>query len=113
MARLYADEDVPRPLVVHLRALGHDLLTALEAGEANLSIPDPNVLARAASLGRIVLTHNRKDFNRLHARTPGHSGIISCTRDDANPEALAARIDAALAANPDLTGQHLRVNRPS
>jgi len=32
MAHLYADEDVPRPLVEHLRALGHDVLTALEAG---------------------------------------------------------------------------------
>jgi hypothetical protein len=113
MARLYADEDVPRPLVEQLRALGLDVLTASEAGQANKSIPDPNVLAEATSLGRAVLTHNRKDFKRLHTATPGHAGIVSCTRDDANPAALAARIDAALAANPDLTGQHIRVNKPS
>src|SRR5437868_3225612 len=113
MARLYADEDVPRPLVEHLRALGHDVLTALEAGQANQSVADPNVLAHATSLGRVVVTHNRKDFKRLHVATPQHAGIISCTRDDADPQALAARIDAALAANPDIAGRHIRVNRPS
>jgi predicted nuclease of predicted toxin-antitoxin system len=113
MARLYADEDVPRLLVEHLRAHGHDVVTALEAGQANLSVPDTDVLAQATSLGRIVVTHNRKDFKRLHAITPGHAGIVSCTRDDADPAGLAARIDAALADNPNLTGQHIRVNRPS
>jgi hypothetical protein len=113
MARLYADEDVPRPLVEHLRALGHDVLTALEAGQANRSVKDPNVLAYATSLGRAVLTHNRKDYKRLHVTTPGHAGIVSCTRDDADPGALAARIDGVLAAHPDLAGQHLRVNKPS
>jgi hypothetical protein len=113
MADLYADEDVPRPLVEHLRALGHDVLTALEDRQANQSIPDSDVLARATSLGRPVLTHNRKDFKRLHAATSAHAGIVSCTRDDANPEALAARIDGALAANPDIAGQHIRVNKPA
>jgi Domain of unknown function (DUF5615) len=113
MAGLYADEDVPRPLVEHLRNLGHDILTALEDGQANQSVQDAGVLARATSLGRAVLTHNRKDFKRLHAATPGHAGIVSCTRDDADPAALASRIDAALAANLNLAGQHVRVNKPS
>ena len=113
MARLYADEDVPRPLVEHLRTLGHDVLTALEDGQANQSVPDAGVLARATSLGRAVLTHNRKDFKRLHAATPGHAGIVSCTRDDADPGGLATRIDNELVANPDLGGRHIRVNKPA
>jgi hypothetical protein len=113
MARLYADEDVPRPLVIHVRSLGHDVLTALEDGQANLSIPDANVLNRATSLGRVVLTHNRKDFKRLHTAVPGHAGIVSCTRDDADPKALAARIDGAQADNRDVAGQHVRVNKQS
>jgi hypothetical protein len=113
MARLYADEDVPRPLVERLRALGHDVVTAVEAGQANQSIKDVDVLAQATLLGRAVLTHNRKDFKRLHAQVPGHAGIVSCTRDDPNPDALAARIDVALAARSDLAGQHISVNKPS
>ena len=112
MARLYADEDVPRQFVEQLRALGHDIFTALEAGQANQSVQDADVLARATSLGRAVMTHNRKDFKRLHAATPGHAGLVSCTRADADPKGLAARIDAALAANADLASQHIRVNRP-
>ncbi len=113
MARLYADEDIPRPLVEHLRSLGHDILTALEAGQANQSVKDSNVLTHAISLGRAVLTHNRKDFKRLHQAMPEHAGIVSCTRDDTDPEGLAARIDGALAANANLAGKHIRVNKPS
>jgi hypothetical protein len=113
MARLYADEDVPRRVVERLRALRHDVLTALEAGHANQSVPDADVLAEATRLGRAVLTHNRKDYKRLHATTPGHAGIVSCTRDDANPEALADRIDRGLAAHPNLAVQHIRVNKGS
>ena len=70
---------------------------------------DPQVLADATSNGRAVLTFDRHDFERLHRTTPGHAGIVSCTRDD--PDPLAARIDAAL-AGASLAGQHLRVNRP-
>jgi hypothetical protein len=111
VASLYADEDVPFSVVVFLRARGHDVLTAFEAGQANRRIQDSEVLAHAASLGRIVLTHNRKDFEFCHRANPAHPGIISASRDDANTEALAIRIDAALAANPCLAGQHVRVNR--
>jgi hypothetical protein len=40
MARLYADEDFPFPVVERLRQLGHDVLTAFEAGQANQGIGD-------------------------------------------------------------------------
>jgi hypothetical protein len=40
MARLYADENFPRQVVLELRNLGHDVLTIQEAGEAGLSLPD-------------------------------------------------------------------------
>jgi hypothetical protein len=53
MASLYADENFPFPVVVRLRALGHDVLTALEDGRAGQKIPDPDVLARATELERI------------------------------------------------------------
>ncbi len=34
MTHLYSDENFPRQVVEALRALGHDVLTALEAGNA-------------------------------------------------------------------------------
>jgi hypothetical protein len=35
VAALYADENFPLEVVEALRRLGHDVLTALEAGQAN------------------------------------------------------------------------------
>ena len=112
MAALYADENVPFPVVVALRAAGHDVLTALEDGRANQHIPDPDVLARAVALGRAVLTGNRRHFVRLHRASPVHAGIVAYT-EDLDFAALAARIHAALGGVADLAGQLIRVNKPN
>ena len=58
MARLYADEDFPFPVVERLRQLGHDVLTTLEAGRANQRVSDADQLAFATSLGRAGLTRD-------------------------------------------------------
>ncbi len=81
MARLYADEQYPYPVVEFLRALGHDVLTVQEAGRANQGISDSDVLAFATSENHAVITQNRKDFLRLHRIQPDHAGIIACTND--------------------------------
>lgn len=47
MARLYADEDFSYPVVQQPRQLGHDILTAHEAGQAGQGIADTAVLASA------------------------------------------------------------------
>ncbi|MCI0680596.1 MAG: DUF5615 family PIN-like protein [Gemmataceae bacterium] len=112
MASLYADENFPYPAVVALRQLGHDVLTAHEAGQANQGIPDVEVLAFAVSKARAVITSNRIHFIRLHRQKKAHHGIVVCTRDDAY-SALAARIDQALAKVPDLTDQLIRIVRPA
>jgi len=91
--RLYGDEDFPYPVVEALRRLGHDVITTQEDGFA--SQPDNDILARADSLGRGVLTYNRADFERLHRQGLPHGGIASAKKDDDFP-ALAARIHAAL-----------------
>ena len=112
MAQLYADENFPRTVVVELRKLGYDVLTAQDAGQANQKIPDEAVLKYAIALRRAVLTHNRWHFVKLHARVSPHCGIIVCTRDD-DVLALAARVHQALAAHADLTSRLVRVNKPS
>ncbi len=38
MARLYSNENVPMPTVDALRLMGHDVLTAVEAGLATVVI---------------------------------------------------------------------------
>lgn len=96
MALLYADEDFHYEVVEHLRRLGHDVLTVQEAGRAGGS--DAQVVADATQAGRAVLTYNRRHFRRLHRQQPNHAGIISCTRDDDDLDALATRVDQAIAA---------------
>ena len=110
MASLYADEDFRYGVVERLRRLGHDVLTVQEAGRRGST--DVQVLADAIAAGRAVLTHNRWHFERLNRQNPAHAGIISST-DDNDLDALAARIDQAIAAAGPLAGQHIRVNRPA
>src|SRR5919108_3868684 len=112
MALLYADEDFSYPVVQRLRQLGHDLLTAHEAGQAGQSITAAAVLAFATAAARAVVTFNRRHFIRLHAAVSSHAGIIVCTRDD-DVLALANRIHQQLQDTPILLNQLLRVNRPS
>ena len=64
MARFYADEQFPFPVVELLRSLGHDVLTVQEAGNADQRIPDDEVLAFAISQERAILTINKYDFIR-------------------------------------------------
>jgi hypothetical protein len=112
MANLYADEDFSHRAVVELRSLGHDVLTIQEAGQGSQGVTDIQVLAYAIALGRAVLTHNRRHFIRLHTTSRPHRGIVVCTRDDADPIALAGRIHQALAGCTTLDDQLVRVNRP-
>ncbi|MGD1866244.1 MAG: DUF5615 family PIN-like protein [Phormidesmis sp.] len=112
MSRFYADEQFPLPVVECLRVLGHDVLTAQEAGNADKGIPDGDVLEFAISQKRIVLTLDRYDFAKLHRNTPEHFGIVVCT-NDRNWELFAARINKAVSLRREVKGLLLRVTRPS
>ena len=112
MIRLYADEQFPLPVVELLRLFGYNVLTVQEAGNANQKIPDEQVLAFAVSEKRAVLTTNRRDFIRLHTLQPNHAGIIVC-KEDQDWERLATRINDAISTAETLTGNLIRVNRPS
>lgn len=113
MAKFYANENFRRPATEALERLGHDVLTSLQAGNANQGIPDNEVLNFARSVNRILLTFNRRHFIRLHQQNPTHAGIIVCT-EDSDQEALARRIhDAVESFGGNLKNQLVRVNRPN
>lgn len=61
MADLYANENFPLPAVIHLRALGHNVLTSQESGRANQRVSDEQVLRFATSQNRAVVTLNRSE----------------------------------------------------
>ena len=112
MASLYADENLPLEVVEALRGLGHDVLTALEAGQANRSVPDESVIEFATAQGRAVLTLNRRQFIGYHKRNPKHAGMVVCTPDP-DSQGQATRIDEAIRGLATLEGALVRVNRPS
>lgn len=81
MLRLHADEQFPYPVVQRLRAIGYDILTVQEAGQANQQIPDNEVLKFATEQNRAVITENRRDFVRLHQQFLDHAGIVVCSKN--------------------------------
>lgn len=110
MARLYANENFPLPVVNELRRLGHDVLTTQDTGRAEQAVPDEEVLEFAVNQKRAVITLNRKHFVQLHRRESDHSGIIVCTFDR-DFMAQAQRIHDATSVS-ELAGKLIRVNRP-
>lgn len=112
MAKLYANENFPLPVVERLRQFGHDVITIQETAKAEQRTSDQDVLQFTMADDRAVLTLNRKHFIRLHQEQPGHAGIIVCTVDP-DFAGQAARVHAALETAADLQGQLIRVNRPS
>src|SRR3954451_16548756 len=112
MARLYANENFPLPVVEKLRAAGHDVVTVAETGKAEQAWPDEDVLEFAAHDDRAILTLNRKHFIRLHREQTPHAGIIVCTFDPDffGQESGSTKPYAQLTIF--FRGQLIRVNRP-
>ena len=77
---LYTDADVHGELAEQLRAREYDALSAVEAGNADLS--DLQQLEFAISQGRAILTFNIQDFEPLHKHYVNsgrdHFGIAVC-----------------------------------
>ena len=111
MAKLYANENFPLPVVEELRRLGHDILTIHEMGQSGQAVTDERVLEFASSDDRALLTLNRRHFIRLHGQMSDHAGIVVCTVD-ADFSGQGERIHEAILAAGDLRGRLIRVSRP-
>lgn len=64
MALLYVDHDVSVLVAPLLRAKGHDIVVTSELGLGGES--DSNHLLRAAQEGRILVSHNQRDYMLLN-----------------------------------------------
>ncbi len=96
--RLLLDEQLAPTIVEQLKARGHDVVSASEAGLAGVA--DGQVLSSAARDRRAVVTNNIEDFRPLHAdylKTGTiHYGIVlvptgkySLRRDQLGPLVIA------------------------
>lgn len=79
---LYFDEDVSVGIVENLRTRGFDVLSARDADTVGKS--DDEQMLYAVSLHRAVVTHNRVDFEKQHAKFlesgMTHYGVIVAKR---------------------------------
>lgn len=63
--RLYTDEDVDGRVARQLLRLGYDVLSSHAAGNSGRRLSDEWQLEYATEHGRVILSHNSGDFNRL------------------------------------------------
>lgn len=80
---VYCEEDVHGAVLRGLRRIGADATSA--PAEGNLGLDDEAQLLWATTAGRVLLTHNVRDFPRIHyefaARGESHGGIVVARRD--------------------------------
>jgi predicted nuclease of predicted toxin-antitoxin system len=80
--RLYLDEDVDVLLAGLLIARGYDCLTTVAAGQLHKT--DEEQLRFAAQESRVLITHNRTDFENLArawwSAQQDHAGIVLALR---------------------------------
>jgi predicted nuclease of predicted toxin-antitoxin system len=103
--RIYADENVWKPVVTGLRRRGWDISSVFEEGTTGDS--DREHIERAAANDWIVLTFD-DDFLSLAAESAiEHAGIIYIEQYGKEVGELVQRIDATLRRNEgrDLTGE--------
>jgi uncharacterized protein with PIN domain len=97
---IFADEDVSVVAAAILHARGFNVVTARDAGRLGHS--DRDQITFATREGRVLLTHNRDDFERLHREHleagQAHAGIIVARRRHATD--LAARVGTLLSRWP-------------
>lgn len=110
-ARVYLDEDVSVVVAALPQARGFEALTARDTGL--LGRADSAQLEFVAGAGRVLITHNRVDFERLHRSwiegRRQYWGIIVARRRSASDLALrVARLLARLTAD-DVRNQLLYV----
>jgi Domain of unknown function (DUF5615) len=100
--KFYLDENVNVILAARLRADGFDVLTTVEAGR--LGSDDDDQLLFATREGRVLVTHNLRDFRRIAiewARAGrAHAGLMYSSEEA--PATVHAWIRDALDLNPDM-----------
>ena len=111
MAALHLDNDIPIALASYLTEQGHTVVTALALGMT--AAPDEQHLLAAANAGRMLVSHNWKDYRLLHAAwltwsrawgiTQDHAGILVPAQ--ASLQLLGPAIGSFLAEDHPLTNR--------
>lgn len=89
--KLKLDENLPSSAINVLKALGHDVETAVEEGLAGED--DPVLLSEATRESRLLVTLDR-GLGDIRSYPPGtHAGILVIRLNDQSPRAVASALD--------------------
>ena len=100
------DESTGIAVVEYLRSVGHDVLFVAEAMP---QAHDPDILDRAVSEGRILVT-NDKDFGELVFRSgQAHHGVVLLRLHDESPANRVRAVKAVLEQHADRLPGHFTV----
>jgi len=100
------DESTGRAVVEYLRSVGHDVLAVAEAMP---QADDRDILARAVSEGRILVT-NDKDFGELVFRSgQAHHGVVLLRLHDESSTNRVHVVKAVLEQHADRLAGHFTV----
>lgn len=104
--KFIVDESAGAAVAAYLRNGGYDIVVV---GDDMPQALDADILARAASEGRVVLT-NDKDFGELAFRSgQAHRGIVLFRLRDESAEARVGVLRLLLAHHPDQLENHFVV----
>jgi len=115
--RLYVDDDSTHGVLIKfLRKAGHDVQLPSDVGRS--SAADPVHLTHAITEGRVLLTHNHKDFQLLHelivAARGAHPGLFVVRNDntprDLKPGGIVVAVGRFAATGVAATGQCIILN---
>lgn len=100
--RILADESLPAPTIVVLRAAGHDVVSVWETMRGAL---DTAVIEHASRDDRVLVTLD-KDFGDLvfNQRHSGEPGVVLVRARTSGPAALGALLLSAFAVQGDWRG---------
>lgn len=107
--RLLANENVPKAVVVALRAEGHDVAWIREDAPG---CTDDSVLARSVAETRLLVTFD-KDFGELvfQRGARASAGVVLLRLPATSPEGLAALVASVLQDAHDWLGSFVIVER--
>ena len=104
--RFLVDESTGVAVVGYLRSAGHDVLAVAETMP---QADDPDILARAAGEGRILIT-NDKDFGEVVFRNgQAHSGVVLLRLQDESSANRVRVVKALLEQYADRIAGHFAV----
>ena len=107
---LLGDEDFNQKALPILQGLGYDVTSIQELGLDRQWFSDEQVLQLCIEQDRIGLTHNWRDFRKLHAKVGRHPGIVACFQT-ADFQFLADRIHQYLSKQETLRNTYHKLTK--